>query len=201
MNAPEQAPIDVIHENNFIVIYQGLDKELCASVVALFDQDDRKARGKVGRAGRSFRTDDTKVSWDLDVPNDGVWKDAFQKFHPRIEACISDYVARSPILKSFQLQATGYKIQMYPQNEGYFRWHADSVGEDAGDRLVAMVLYLNDVEKGGETEFYHQGMKISPKAGRLVLFPAGWNYMHCGHSPESGDKYIISTFIKAKHRH
>jgi len=93
---------------------------------------------------------------------------------------------------------TGYKIQMYPRQEGYFRWHADSVGKGAQSRVAAMVLYLNDVDSGGETEFFHQQVKIPPRAGNLLIFPAGWNYMHCGQVPLSADKYVISSFIKIR---
>lgn len=197
-NAVDHLAVDVIFDDDFIVIYRGLDPVLCRSVMDLFDRDEGRWRGKIGSDGDGYLEDEAKVSWDLDIRNEGVWGDIFQKIHPPISACLSDYLSRSPILQSFPLQATGYKIQMYPQNEGYFKWHADSVGGDAGDRVVAMVLYLNDVDKGGETEFFHQGVKISPRAGQLVLFPAGWNYMHCAHKPESGSKYIISTFIRVK---
>ena len=95
-------------------------------------------------------------------------------------------------------QATGYRIQMYPQGQGYFRWHADSTGRSVQSRVVAMIPYLNDVAEGGETEFFHQGLKVAPRAGHLLLFPAGWNYMHCGQVPVSGDKYIVQTFVKIK---
>lgn len=193
------SPVDVIFDRDFIVVYRGLDKEVCRAAVDLFDRDDGRQRGKIGGPGDGYYEDQTKISWDLEIRNEGQWRNIFQAIHPKIEACLSDYLSRSPILRSFDLMATGYKIQMYPKNLGRFRWHADSVGRNAGDRVVAMVLYLNDVEKGGETEFFHQGIKISPKAGHLALFPAAWNYMHCGHTPESGNKYVISTFIRIKH--
>jgi hypothetical protein len=199
ISATDRLAIDIIYDQNLIVVYQGLDKELCRSVIDLFDRDKNKLRGKIGGPGSAFYEDNAKISWDLEILNEGIWRDLFQEIHPRIEACMAEYLARSPILQSFNLQVTGYKIQMYPKNEGRFRWHADSVGKNAGERVVAMVLYLNDVESGGETEFFHQGIKISPKAGHLALFPAGWNFMHCGHTPKSSDKYIISTFIKVKH--
>ena len=119
--------------------------------------------------------------------------------HPRIQACIRHYLSRSPILQSFDLQVTGYKIQMYPRGQGFFRWHADSTGRGVQSRQVAMILYLNDVAQGGETEFFHQGLKVAPRAGQqLLLFPAGWNYMHCGQVPVSHDKYIVQTFVKIK---
>jgi hypothetical protein len=197
-NIPDCAPVDLIYDKDFIVVYPALDEASCRSVIERFDADKNKWRGKVGGAGNAVRKDEAKVSWDLEILNEGAWQDIFQKIHPRIQSCVAHYLSRSPILRSLKLQATGYKIQMYPENEGYFRWHADSIGVNTEDRVMAMILYLNTVAKGGETEFFHQGIKIAPKAGHLVLFPAGWNYMHCGHTPESGDKYIISTFIKLK---
>ena len=193
-----QPSVDVIYDQDFITIYQALDKDVCRDIIALFDSDKNKWRGKIGSTSDEYHEHDAKVSWDLEILNEGIWHDIFQRIHPQIQICINEYIARSPILSAYDLQGSGYKIQMYPKNEGYFRWHADSVGEFSGDRVVAMVLYLNDVEKGGETEFYHQGIKVSPREGHLALFPSGWNYMHCAHKPESGDKYMISTFIKVK---
>ncbi|WP_052417430.1 2OG-Fe(II) oxygenase family protein [Cellvibrio mixtus] len=188
---------EIVHDEDFIVVYRGLERELCNAVIAQFNSDQYKWRGKLGRKeDHSIYQEETKSSWDLEILNDGEWKNLFQQIHPQIHACMADYLSRSPVLKSFPLQVTGYKIQMYPKKEGYFRWHADSLGRNARNRVAAMVLYLNDVEQGGQTEFFHQNLKIEPKAGNLLLFPAGWNYMHCGHTPESHDKYIISSFIK-----
>lgn len=192
-------PVDVVSDQDLIVVYRALDEELCRSVVDFFDHDDGKSRGKIITGLEDvYQEKEIKSSWDLEILDKGASQAIFRSIHPRIQACMSHYLSRSPVLQSFKLQATGYKIQMYPKNEGYFRWHADSVGRNGGNRVVAMVLYLNDMEKGGETEFFHQRMKISPKAGHLVLFPTGWNYMHCGHVPESADKYIIQTFISVK---
>lgn len=187
-----------LHDRDFITIYPGLDEASCRAVIERFDRDEGKRQGRIGGPGQAVEARQTKRSWDLEIRHDGDWREIFQRIHPRIQACIAHYLSRSPILQSFDLQVTGYKIQMYPRGEGRFDWHADSVGGSTGDRVVAMVLYLNDVERGGETEFFHQGLKIRPRAGQLVLFPAGWNYMHCGHVPESGDKYVISMFIRIK---
>jgi hypothetical protein len=196
---PATAPVDIAYDENFITIYRALDRTLCQAIIDRFDQDGSKRRGMIGRLAESFSTEsDTKHSWDLEIPDGGAWQDIFRHIHPKIEACITHYVSRSPVLQSFELQLTGYKIQMYPQNEGYFRWHADSVGQNARDRVAALVLYLNDVDKGGDTEFFHQGVRVAPKAGYLAMFPTGWDFMHCGHVPESGHKYIIQAFVKLK---
>lgn len=198
MNTTRQLPTDVLYAKDLIHLYRGLERDVCRAIVERFDGDGRKQHGKVGRLGSVGQDQQTKESWDLEILDQGDWQGIFQQIHPPIQACFADYLGHSPVLNAFQLQGTGYKIQMYPKGEGYFRWHADSVDRNSRDRVAAMVLYLNDVEQGGETEFFHQAVKISPRAGNLLLFPAGWNYMHCGHVPQSADKYVISTFIKIK---
>ncbi|KAF1049159.1 2OG-Fe(II) oxygenase [Xylophilus sp.] len=192
-------PADVVYDEDFITVYRALDAALCRDIVERFDRDPAKWRGRIiSHAGEVARQEQTKRSWDLEIRDEGAWREVFRSIHPRITDCVQHYLARSPVLQSFALQGTGYKIQMYSRHEGYFRWHADALGRNHGNRVVALILYLNDVLRGGETEFFHQGVKVCPRAGHLLLFPAGWNYMHCGHVPESGAKYIVQTFIRTR---
>lgn len=191
-------PHSVLFARDFIVVYRGLDQPLCNAIIAAFERDPNKTPGKIGRDGETAQQSDIKSSWDLEIPEQGAWRPLFQQMHSRIQSCVSHYLSASPVLQTFPLQMTGYKIQMYPRQEGYFRWHADSTGKGAQSRVAAMVLYLNDVDAGGETEFFHQQVKIPPRAGNLLLFPAGWNYMHCGQVPLSSDKYVISSFVKIR---
>ena len=189
----------VLFDRDLVTVYRGLDPADCRAVIERFDADERKSRGAVYRPGHVRAQEESiKSSWDLEILDQGDWQPIFRAIHPRIQACIRHYLSRSPILQSFDLQVTGYKIQMYPRGEGYFRWHADSIGAGVQSRQVAMILYLNDVAEGGETEFFHQGIKVAPRAGQLLLFPAGWNYMHCGQVAVSDDKYIVQTFVRIK---
>ena len=41
-----------------------------------------------------------------------------------------------------------------------------------GPRIVTAYLYLNDVEQGGGTEFDQLNITVTPKRGRLVLWPS-----------------------------
>jgi hypothetical protein len=190
---------DVLFDRDMITLYQCLPAADCRAVIERFDADDAKSRGMVYRQGHVRSHDDTiKDSWDLEILDAGAWSPLFRAIHPRIQACIQHYLSRSPVLQSRALQATGYKIQMYPRGQGQFRWHADSTGHGVQSRQAAMILYLNDVALGGETEFFHQGIKVAPRTGQLLMFPAGWNYMHCGHVPESHHKYIVQTFVRLK---
>ena len=55
------------------------------------------------------------------------------------------------------------------------------------------ILYLNDND--GCTEFPNLGIKVNPKAGRLLIFPPLWMYPHQGLPPTNNDKYIMMTYL------
>ena len=77
----------------------------------------------------------------------------------------------------------------------YYNWHIDcQTYQNGWTRTVACIWYLNAVEEGGETEFAF-GHKVVPSAGKLILFPATWNFPHRGLSPIKGNKYIITSFV------
>lgn len=93
-------------------------------------------------------------------------------------------------------------IQKYNQNEGgYFYYHSEiyphpsDAENDALHRKLLWMFYLNDVEEGGETEFYHQQLVTKPKQGSLVIAPAGFTHTHRGNMPISSDKYIFTSWI------
>mmetsp|Transcript_108847 Transcript_108847/g.209146 ORF Transcript_108847/g.209146 Transcript_108847/m.209146 type:complete len:470 (+) Transcript_108847:185-1594(+) len=48
---------------------------------------------------------------------------------------------------------------------------AGSVTDAAGQRILTMLIYLNDVEGGGETTFPRLGISVKPKRGAALLFP------------------------------
>jgi len=97
------------------------------------------------------------------------------------------------------IQDTGFRVQEYKKGVGYYREHIDG-GMDhtptTKDRVLAAIIYLNDVEMGGETYFREHELKVPAKAGSICLFPTHWTYPHQGCVPISGDKWIISTFIQ-----
>jgi hypothetical protein len=62
-------------------------------------------------------------------------------------------------------------------------------------RIFNVMLYLNNVEEGGETEFLIQKRRIKPSAGTVVLFPSGYTRVHRGNPPISGDKYILNGWV------
>lgn len=87
------------------------------------------------------------------------------------------------------------RIKQYLVREGdRFQPHFDSLDYTC-NRYLVFLWYLNDVSKGGETEFCDLDIRIEARAGRLLIFPPYWMFQHAGRPPHSNDKYIISSYM------
>jgi len=92
------------------------------------------------------------------------------------------------------------QAQKYDRGSGnYNYWHCEVFPEagtnEALHRTLLFMFYLNDVDEGGQTEFFYQQRAIQPKAGRMVIAPAYFTHTHRGCTPQSGDKYILTSWI------
>jgi prolyl 4-hydroxylase len=75
----------------------------------------------------------------------------------------------------------------------------------AGQRRTTLLVYLNDVSKGGETEFENLGKRIRPEKGKGILF---WSTdenenvlkesMHRGCEVLEGEKWIATIWSHPK---
>jgi len=173
-----------------------LSQELCRTIVANYERDTRRLPGCVIRGGGEKELqNEIKVSTDLVIPQDGAWAAAFEEVNGAVNSALQRITAQVPSLQIWPLWWTGYKIQHYRKNEGHFKWHFDAIGPGTWERQLAMVIYLNSVEEGGETCFHRQNLQIKPIAGDALMFPTFWTHAHCGQIPRSEDKYIISSFV------
>jgi 2OG-Fe(II) oxygenase superfamily len=169
---------------------------LCRAIIENYIQDPRKHDGyTVGSRGERKSRDEVKVSIDLGVDNSGVWSGIHEELHAAVSRAVAAVAAQFPSLQVWPLRSTGYKVQHYRCNEGHFKWHFDALGPGAWERQLALIIYLNSVESGGETCFHRQDLRIKPMAGDALFFPTFWTHMHCGEVPRSEDKYVISSFI------
>ena len=75
----------------------------------------------------------------------------------------------------------------------------------SGQRVATMVIYLNDVEEGGETLFPEAGFAIAPRRGGALWFEycnaAGQldaRSLHAGAAPGSGEKWIVTKWMRQR---
>lgn len=102
------------------------------------------------------------------------------------------------------IRDSGFQVQRYLHKFGYYRPHVDSFPmpySAISERVLAAVIYLNDVEYGGQTNFPLHEVSVQPKAGRICLFPATFTHPHESCVPITGDKWIISSFITNEQSH
>lgn len=81
----------------------------------------------------------------------------------------------------------------YKKSDEYYKPHSDDGAEHP--RIFSSVLYLNDVEEGGETRFTRFDVSVKPKAGRLLMFPANFAYEHEALPPISDEKFVVVTWF------
>lgn len=114
------------------------------------------------------------------------WEDVYPK-----------YIEKYSILKTADAHRIWFnKIQKTLPCEGYHVWHYENGVRSYCTRILTYILYLNDVEEGGETELLYQSMRFKPEAGTLLLFPAGFTHTHRGNPPLSGEKYIMTGWVE-----
>ena len=124
-----------------------------------------------------------------------------QPYYDAIHRCVDDYVSEFGIFENvnpIQLSHS-IKIQHTRPSEGYHVWHCEHASRDTGQRALLAMVYLNNVDQGGETEFLYQSRRIEARTGRVMFCPAGYTHTHRGNPPLSGDKYAITTWLEFTH--
>jgi hypothetical protein len=121
-----------------------------------------------------------------------------KKYFFELDKALSSYkkeYAFSDSVNSYQV-GNDYKIQFYEPNESYSIMHCENTGTlESIDRHLVFMTYLNDIDVGGETEFFYQKIKIKPEKGLTLIWPSSWTHTHCGH-PSDKKKFIITGWYK-----
>lgn len=120
---------------------------------------------------------------------------AFQAILPLFESYTRDLQIETMQWPS-DLAFEELRMKRYrPGGQEQFPEHVDVGDHASARRFLAALVYLNDVDEGGATEFTIWGQSIQPRTGTAVLFPPLWPWLHAGRPPVSGQKYIISTYL------
>lgn len=180
---------------NFIHIYPDvLPRETCRAIIDRFEKDGRRepssTEGGRNAAQRSGMLLDLGAIADWREVAEGVNRAVFS----RIQHYAGQYPGLAAILKGERCVLTYPLLERIDPGQG-FNWHIDASRHANMGRFLACLLYLADVEEGGQTQFAHQGVAVAPRAGSLLLFPPFWTYLHRGDTPVRGVKYNLTNFL------
>lgn len=190
---------------NFVGIYKGcFSKDFCNKVIDVFERLTDLGYGFNRQSGNANKLDkddlavNNNVLFDKSYEFNHIPGELHKEFNETFWArCYANYAEKFSVLTSSGTHAIyTNKIQKTNIGQGYHIWHYESDDKSNSGRLLTYVLYLNDVEEGGETEFLYYPKRIKPEAGTLVLFPAAFTHTHRGNPPISNSKYIITGWVE-----
>ncbi|MFT5219490.1 MAG: Rps23 Pro-64 3,4-dihydroxylase Tpa1-like proline 4-hydroxylase [Planctomycetota bacterium] len=174
-----------------------LAQDICAEMIARFEQREQdQYPGRIGQLGDSYP--EVKRSTDLLVSNNPDWKDIDAELFRSLNQAMHEFKERYEFFNG-PFKDMGYGIQRTLPGE-FYHWHIDGGSHEFANRQLVAIWYLNTLsdtggDAGGETEFAHQDVEITPQAGNLILFPPFWTHLHRGRILDQGIKYIATTWV------
>ena len=186
---------------NFIGVYDNyITKEECDKAIKLYENQNKFNKTfnrKFFEKASVLEKQDKQYFASMD--NIDVWWESLKPMMFNFDIAWKHYLKTTGAEGAYDggpFHFTTLKLQKTLPTEGYHVWHIEhNKGFDNEPRAFAFSIYLNDVEEGGETEFLHQSMRVKPKTGRIVIWPAAFPYLHRGNPPLSGEKYILTSWM------
>jgi len=182
----------VVKLHDLIYVYDDdLDQESCKFAINLFEKNPNNHEKHEYATGAKF--------CQLNVTKNLNNLPEAKKFHDHIFSKVLKHrdeyyrsVGRNcfPLTNSFEQ----LRIKKYANNDyDCFDNHVDVMDHETSKRFLSFFWYLNDVTDGGETVF--ENFSITPRTGKLVIFPPLWMFPHEGKKPISNEKYLLSTYL------
>lgn len=185
---------------DFIMVWDNVfSHETCQEVIKHFEYAKSMgltySRQRIENVPTIIKKDDTYFPMDeqieeMQLANARI----FGQIKDALQFATAQYTEEYPGLSNVQLAFNTFRLQKTDIGGGYHAWHHERSDGENAYRQIACILYLNDVQEGGETEFFHQHKRVHPKAGRLVIWPSGFTHTHRGNPPLSNKKYIVTTW-------
>ena len=177
-----------------------LSDDECDSFIELYKNRDKRGltcNRQDGEGADGLNKTDTSLSVSL---SDTFGSEKIDKLNNEFtnnfwDNGVNKYGKYYPSLLQTDKKMWGYKIQKTLAGEGYHVWHCEDLGPNHTTRILAYIIFLNDDFTGGETEFLHKNMRVTPKKGTLAIFPANYTHTHRGNPPLTGEKYIMTSWV------
>ena len=180
--------------DNFIGGWYADDTRFCDEIVDYFEASD-KFQGYVVVNDNVHVDKNHKDSLEVFLNNN---PSLLFKYHDNLKQALSEYIKKYPVCNNYcafgDVEHT--KIQKYPPNGGYYQWHTERCSDmpTIASRHLVFMTYLNDITIDGETEFWHQKIKVKPEKGLTLIWGSDWTFTHRG-LPSPQEKYIVTGWL------
>lgn len=179
---------------SFIFETQLEDISICDDIIEFHKNSRYKFPGNTMDGVNHKLKKSTDVCVDIRDANETL-----MRYIDMLVKCAGEYIEEYPYCNNGAEWglAEPLNIQHYAPGEGFYAWHTERSFPDipAGTRHLAWMTYLNDVDEGGGTEFYHQKYKTTARKGKTVIWPVDWTHTHRGEVAPNEHKYIITGWF------
>ena len=182
--------------HNYISTYDNvLSQTYCDELIQKFEANPQCHR-------RQYVTDG---DWTMNFTQINFYEyDLFKEDREKLDAIFREAVnryardnriAKDQWPRKFRYAQTRMKRSL-PGGGERFDLHVDVTDYESARRFLVVFIYLNDKFEGGETVFPQLNLMAKPKAGRLIMFPPMWAWLHRANPILRGQpKYIVGTLL------
>lgn len=176
-----------IDEPLILILDNVLSFEECDALIDL--AGDRMRRAKVGQS---------RVVSDIRTGSSMFCEESENEWIRKIETRVSELM-NVPLAHAEPLQILHYGPgEQYKPHYDYF-----ASGDVVNNRISTLVMYLNDVEEGGETYFPSLRFAVAPKKGSAVYFEYFYGdkrlnerTLHAGNPVRAGEKWVATQWMR-----
>lgn len=176
-----------IEEPLILILENVLSSSECDSLIDL--AKDRMQRAKIGKS---------HLVSDIRTNSSMFFEESENELIHTIETRVSNLM-NIPISHAEPLQILHYNVgDQYQSHFDYF-----TSANVVNNRISTMVMYLNDVEEGGETHFPSLHFSVMPKKGSAVYFEYFYNdnrinelTLHAGQPVAVGEKWVATQWMR-----
>jgi len=182
-----------IDEPLILILENVLSSSECEALIDL--AKDRMQRAKIGKS---------HVLSDIRTSSSMFFEESENELIHKIETRVSNLM-NIPISHAEPLQILHYNVG--DQYQSHFDYFTSS--NVVNNRISTLVMYLNDVEEGGETHFPSLHFSVTPKKGSAVYFEYFYNdyhlnelTLHGGNPVAVGEKWVATQWMRRqRHRY
>lgn len=172
-----------------VILGNVLSEDECDELIRL--SKDRIQRSKIGKTSE---IDELRTSSSM------FFQEGESDFVARIEKRVS-LIMNIPFEHGEGLQILNYKIGQ--EYKAHFDFFSSKDRIVSNPRISTLVMYLSDVEHGGETFFPKLNFSISPQKGMAVYFEYFYDdhalnelTLHGGAPVLTGDKWVATKWMR-----
>ena len=119
--------------------------------------------------------------------------------YERLTTHLNSYSHEHPFLKGMPYlwgPTLRFNIQKYLPGESFWKEHMEhGLGGEYSTRILAWMIYLNDIKHKGGTCWPQQKFTSKPRAGDSYIWPAAWTHTHYGIAAPKEIKYIATGWV------